>query len=56
MTRTEILSISSKSPGDSVGLRKAELPEFLYSRRFETRELAVQWAELERQVIEKDGA
>jgi hypothetical protein len=29
--------------------------KFRYSRRFETRALAVQWAELERQAIEKGG-
>jgi hypothetical protein len=28
--------------------------EFLWGRRFDTRELAVQWAELEQQAIEKE--
>ena len=30
--------------------------EFLYSRRFDTRALAAQWAEEERKTIEQDGA
>ena len=30
--------------------------EFRYSRRLDTRALAVQWAEEERKAIEKDGA
>ena len=30
--------------------------EFVMSRRFDTRELAIQWAQLERAAIEKDGA
>jgi len=30
--------------------------EFWYGRRFDTRALAVQWAELERQAIERNGA
>ncbi len=30
--------------------------EFLYSRRFDTREQAVRWAELERAALEEGGA
>jgi hypothetical protein len=33
-----------------------EQEEFRYSRRFDTRALAVQWAEEERKVLEKGGA
>jgi hypothetical protein len=56
VTTGVIVHVSASSQSAPVGtLRPGESAELVFGRRFELRAQALQWADLERQQLERDG-